>query len=247
MAEVIVALDTRTADEALGLVDELGSPAKYFKVGLELFTRGGPAVVHALRERGKRVFLDLKLHDIPNTVAGAVKAASALEVDLLTLHVSGGRAMMEAAREAAEAVPGTPPRLLGVTVLTSLDRGQLARIWGRSTDDADGGVEEDVVRLAELARGSGLDGVVASPQEARALRRAFPQPFLLVTPGIRPAGRAPDDQRRTATPGEAVEAGADFLVVGRAVTGTRDPAPSFQAILSQVRRAHSTSPEAGVP
>ncbi|MDH5589095.1 MAG: orotidine-5'-phosphate decarboxylase, partial [Gemmatimonadota bacterium] len=196
-------------------------------VGLELYTRAGPAVVEELRARGKKVFLDLKLHDIPNTVAGAVHAASELGVDLLTVHGVGGGAMMEAARRAA----GGGMRLLAVTVLTSHSPDDLRVVWGREVRSA----QDEVSRLAELAFASGMDGVVASPLEVAGIRREFGADFLLVTPGIRPEGTDQGDQKRVATPRAAVEAGSDYLVVGRAVTRAADPRRALEEVLAEVR------------
>ena len=229
MAGVIVALDHASQEEALALVDRLGGAGTFYKVGLELYTRAGPTVVHALRERGKRVFLDLKLHDIPNTVAGAVRAASALDVELLTVHVSGGASMLEAARDAADG----GVRLLGVTVLTSLTATDVESVWGREIDS----IRDEVGRLAELAHACGIDGVVASALEAGWIRRALGPERLIVTPGIRPAGADQGDQTRVATPASAVEAGADYLVVGRPVTQAADPAQALDALLAEVAQA----------
>jgi orotidine-5'-phosphate decarboxylase len=229
MAGIIIALDRASQQDALTLVDRLGSAGTFYKVGLELYTRSGPAVVAALRERGKRVFLDLKLHDIPNTVAGAVRAASSLDVELLTVHASGGASMLEAARDAASG----GVRLLGVTVLTSLSAAELEGAWGREINS----IRDEVGRLAELAHRCGIDGVVASALEAGWIRRALGPEGLIVTPGIRPAGGDQGDQKRVATPANAVEAGADYLVVGRPVTQADDPAKALEALLAEVARA----------
>ena len=229
MAEIIIPLDRPSAAEATALVDRLGPGADFYKVGLELYTVAGPAVVHELRRRGKRVFLDLKLHDIPNTVAGAVRAAASLDVSLLTLHTTGGVGMMEAAREAAAG----RVRLLGVTVLTSFGAAELEGVWGREIAS----LQREVGRLAALAREAGLDGVVASPLEARWVRKSLEPPFLIVTPGIRPVGAAKGDQRRVATPADAVAAGADYLVVGRPVTQARDPVAALDALRAEVAAA----------
>jgi len=229
MAGIIVALDHGSQEEALALVDRLGGSGTFYKVGLELYTRAGPSVVEALRMRGKRVFLDLKLHDIPNTVAGAVRAASALDVELLTVHVSGGTSMLEAAREAS--MGGV--RLLGVTVLTSLAATEVEAVWGREINS----IRDEVARLAELAHQCGIDGVVASALEAGWIRRTLGPERLIVTPGIRPAGADQGDQKRVATPASAVEAGADYLVVGRPVTKAADPALVLDALLAEVAQA----------
>lgn len=233
MARLIVALDLPAADRALALVDRIGEEGDFYKVGLELYTRAGPDVVRELKRRGRRVFLDLKLHDIPNTVARAVEAASALEVDLLTVHASGGPVMLEAARDAA----ADEVRLLGVTVLTSLTPDDMSRVWGREIRS----VREEVGRLAELATECGLHGVVASSLEASWLRSHVGEDFLIVTPGIRPAGADRGDQKRVGTPADAVRAGADYLVVGRAVTDADDPASAFADLLREVREAEGAT------
>ncbi len=222
MSGIILALDYPSGDQALEFVDLMAGRVGFYKVGLELFSREGPAVVERLRERDRQVFLDLKLHDIPRTVAGAVTVARELGVRFLTLHTAGGPHMMEAAATSAEG----RIQLLGVTMLTSL---------GASAIPAGpGGVrmslEDHVLRLADGARTAGLDGVVASPLEAAALRRRFGDEFLLVTPGIRLPCQERHDQRRVATPRSAREAGADYLVIGRAVTGAPDPCRALDAI-----------------
>ena len=222
MSGIILALDYPSGDQALEFVDLMAGRVGFYKVGLELFSREGPAVVERLRERDRQVFLDLKLHDIPRTVAGAVTVARELGVRFLTLHTAGGPHMMEAAATSAEG----RIQLLGVTMLTSL---------GASAIPAGpGGVrmslEDHVLGLADRARTAGLDGVVASPLEAAALRRRFGDEFLLVTPGIRLPRQERHDQRRVATPRSAREAGADYLVIGRAVTGAPDPCRALDAI-----------------
>ena len=233
MPELIVALDFASQARALAMVDRLGEAADFYKVGLELYTRSGPGVVRELSRRKKRVFLDLKLHDIPNTVTGAVRAATDLGVELLTIHVAGGCRMMEVAAEAAE----DQVALLGVTLLTSLSPSDVEDIWGRPISY----LREQVVRLATLSHESGLDGVVASPQEAQALRRRLGKEFLVVTPGIRLPGVDVNDQARVATPGQAARAGASHLVLGRAVTAAADPA----AALEEVRRSLEPSGKPG--
>ena len=230
--EVAIALDVASLDKALRLVDVLGPRATLFKVGLELFARAGPGAVEALRRRGKRVFLDLKLHDIPNTVGRAVTAVAEAGADLLTVHAAGGGRMMEAAAEAA-ATAGGDLRLVGVTVLTSLSAGDLAHVLGREVP----GVEDEVLRLAELAVSSGLDGVVASALEVAAIRRAIGPEPLVVTPGIRLPGGAHHDQERVSGPAEAVRKGADCLVVGRAVTAAPEPRVALEAILGEITSA----------
>lgn len=215
LAEFVVALDVPSRAGALELVDRLGDAADFYKVGLELFGRAGPPVVGDLRQRGKRVFLDLKLHDIPNTVRGAVEAAVGDGVEMLTVHAAGGPSMLEAAAEAA----GGGARLLGVTVLTSFSASDVEAVWGRDILS----VRDEVVRLAALVRDAGLDGVVASALEVEVVKRQFGREFLVATPGIRLSGDPSDDQARVATPAEAVRAGADYLVVGRSVTAAADP------------------------
>jgi len=229
VSELIVALDLPTQREALALVDRLDETVDFYKVGLELYTREGPGVVRALHGRGKRVFLDLKLHDIPNTVARAVEAAASLEVELLTLHAAGGRSMMAAAASAT----GEHLSLLAVTVLTSLPAGEAEEVWGRSVED----VESDVLRLARLAREVGVHGVVASAREAAALRGALDTDALIVTPGIRLPGDDVGDQVRVATPASAVADGATHLVVGRPIRAAADPVAAAERFRSEIARA----------
>lgn len=229
MSRVIIPLDVSSEYEAFDLVDRLGERADFYKVGLEFFTSCGPEVIRRLERMGKRVFLDLKLHDIPNTVAGAVAGASELGVQLLTVHAAGGRAMLEVAREAA----GGGLRLLAVTVLTSLEAADLCGVWGREVSS----VRDEVSRLTSIARGAGVDGVVAAASDAARIRAEAGGDFLIVVPGIRPRGSDRDDQRRVATPAEAVCAGAEYLVVGRAVTRAPDPAAALAAVLTEVEEA----------
>ncbi len=227
MAELIVALDLPSSDEALGLVDRLGDAVGWYKVGSPLFTRGGPDLLVHLRDRGKRVFLDLKFHDIPSTVARAVEAAAAHRVDLLTVHASGGTEMMAAAREAA----GTDgPRLLGVTILTSFTAASVEEVWDKQLLS----LRDEVSRLAGLTAGAGLDGIVCSPLEAEAMKRRHGSAFLVVTPGIRPTDSGLGDQARTATPAAAARAGADFLVVGRPIFQAADPLAVVAAIQAEL-------------
>jgi orotidine-5'-phosphate decarboxylase len=221
-----VALDYPDAFQAMKLVDSLGQTCQWFKVGMELYYAAGNDIIRQLRDRGFDVFLDLKLHDIPNTVAGAVRSVTQTGAALLTIHASGGSAMMTAAAEAAKA-PGSP-RLLAVTVLTSMDANELAGI-GVSNSPA-----EQVLRLARLAQASGIDGMVCSPEEVAALRRETGPSTLLVVPGIRPAGTAQDDQKRIATPAQAIAEGASMLVVGRPITRATDPAEAARAILREM-------------
>ncbi len=220
---IIVALDVPEAKEALELAARLDPKLCRVKVGKELFVAAGPAVVERLNARGFDVFLDLKFHDIPNTVAGACRAAARLGVWMLNVHASGGTAMMAAAREAINAV-ARPPLLIGVTILTSLDDGDLAAIG------FEGGVDGSVERLARLARASGLDGVVCSAREAPRIRHAAGHDFTLVTPGIRLEAGARDDQARVVTPREALRLGASYLVIGRPITQSKDPAATLEAI-----------------
>ena len=227
---LIVALDFPDAAAALACVDQLADSVSWFKVGLELYLASGDSVVRELKRRGHSVFLDLKLHDIPNTAAAAVRSLARLEPDLLTLHAAGGRAMLSAAAEAARSLPH-PPRLLAVTVLTSLDTTALAET-GVSAAPV-----EQVLRLARLAADCGIDGMVCSPAEAAALHSALPK-ALLVTPGIRPAGADAGDQKRIATPQFALAAGAGMLVVGRPITAAADPKAAAQAILSDLAKTN---------
>tara|TARA_B100000405_G_scaffold57709_1_gene39152 strand:+ start:5127 stop:5816 length:690 start_codon:yes stop_codon:yes gene_type:complete len=226
---VIIPLDVSSVSGALALVDQLGDEADFYKIGFELYTRGGLEVVRELVSRDKRVFLDIKLHDIPNTVARAVEAASDLGVDLLTLHASGGQRMMEAAAEARSG----HLKLLGVTVLTSMTTDEMASVWGRKISL----VRDEVFRLANLGKEAGLDGIVSSALEASWIRQKLGPSFLIVTPGIRPAGSNSDDQNRVATPKEAVRSGADFLVIGRPITQADDPSSAFAAVLKEVEEA----------
>jgi orotidine-5'-phosphate decarboxylase len=227
---LIIALDVSTAAQAQGLVQKIGEGAIFYKVGLQLFTAEGPGLVRDLVKSGKRVFLDLKFHDIPNTVAGAVRSASELGVTMLTVHAGGGSKMLAAAADAATQSP-TGPKILAVTMLTSLGPGDMAAL-GLSASMSD-----HVLNLARLAQNSKCHGVVASPQEATAIRKAVGMGMLIVTPGIRPSGYAVGDQARTATPAEALRAGATHLVVGRPVTAAADPAGAAQSILKQMRSA----------
>lgn len=230
MNPILVALDVDSAAQAMALADALRGAVGGYKIGKQLFTAAGPAMVHELTSRGDRVFLDLKYHDIPNTVAGAVQAAVATGAWMVNVHASGGSAMMRAAAEAATkaaAALGRPrPLVIGVTVLTSMTDAALAEVGVTRP------VIEQVVYLASLARQSGLDGVVASPQETAAIREACGPGFQIVTPGIRPLRHAPgqaaeqkgkDDQARTLTPAEAMKAGATYLVIGRPITAAPNP------------------------
>jgi orotidine-5'-phosphate decarboxylase len=230
MAEIIVALDLPSGSSALGLADRLGEAVGFYKIGSSLFTRAGPGIVRELRGRGKRVFLDLKYHDIPNSVARAVDSAAALGVEMLTLHASGGTAMMKAARDAAG---DDGPRLLGVTILTSFSATDVEEVWSKEVLS----VRDEVVRLAGLAADAGLHGVVTSPLEAETMKRRHGDEFLVVTPGIRPAGGGANDQSRTATPASAVTAGSDYLVVGRPIIEADDPVAMAHRILAEMQTA----------
>jgi orotidine-5'-phosphate decarboxylase len=231
--KLVVALDAPDLQEGRRLAAVLAGKVGAFKVGLELFTRCGPAAVEAASACGAAVFLDLKVHDIPRTAAAAVKSAAALSARFLTLHALGGPAMIAAAREAAEAFGEARPKLLAVTVLTSHGPDEMARIGLAGTPEA------NVLRLARLAVDAGADGVVASPREASSLRRELGATSLIVTPGIRPSGSAAGDQVRTATPAEAIRAGADLLVVGRPIVAAPDPAAAAEAILAEIAAALS--------
>ncbi|EED33757.1 orotidine 5'-phosphate decarboxylase [gamma proteobacterium NOR5-3] len=220
---VIVALDYAQMTQALALAAALDPKACRLKVGKELFTAAGPVLVERLQSMGFEVFLDLKFHDIPNTVAGALRSAAALGVWMVNVHVSGGRRMLEASVEALTGV-STPPLLIGVTVLTSMDTQDFGELGYQAS------LSEQVLRLASLARDCGLQGVVCSAQEASILRKQLGATFALVTPGIRPAGSTRDDQRRVLTPAEAITAGSSYLVVGRPITRAEDPGAALNAI-----------------
>jgi orotidine-5'-phosphate decarboxylase len=236
MNPLLIALDVDTTAQADQLASVLEGAVGGLKIGSQLFTSEGPSIVRALGARGHRVFLDLKFHDIPNTVAGAVRAATRLGVWMLTIHTSGGAAMMRAAVDAADAEARAAgvarPLIVGVTVLTSLDQAAIGEV----------GVERDLARqveaLAQLAKRSGIDGIVCSPQEAAQLRASCGPDFLLVTPGIRPAadsGTRTDDQARTLSAAEAIAAGANYLVVGRPVVKAADPRAAALALAGEIR------------
>jgi orotidine-5'-phosphate decarboxylase len=214
---LIVALDRPDLAAALADVDRIGPAVLWYKIGLQLFCAAGRPAIQALAERGKRIFLDLKLHDIPATVERAVRALEDLPVSLLTIHAAGGAAMLRAAAEAARE-RSAPPRLLGVTMLTSLDGSELPLLWNPATS-----LEEKVLGLAGVCAEAGIDGVVASPLEIGPLRRQHDPPFLIVTPGIRGPGDSTQDQKRTLPLAEAIARGADFIVVGRPILQSPDP------------------------
>lgn len=229
-AELIVALDTPSAQEAGLLLNKMPPAIGWYKIGLELFAAEGPAALALLRTRQKKIFLDLKLHDIPNTVSRAVLAAAGHNVSLLTVHAIGGKAMLKAAAEAAKNAGAGAPKILAVTVLTSHNQDDLAAIGVQRN------LSDQVLTLAELALKCGADGIVASVNEAPRLRKNFGNDFVLVVPGIRPAGSETGDQKRIATPAMAINAGADFLVVGRPITRADDPQAAAVAILEEMQK-----------
>jgi orotidine-5'-phosphate decarboxylase len=224
---LIVALDVPNRTAALELVERLDGSVRWLKVGLELYLAEGRGMVETLRDQGYEVFLDLKLHDIPNTVAGAVRSVAASGAGLLTLHASGGPAMLTAAVEAAASL-SIAPRLLAVTVLTSMDERQLIAVG------VEGSARRQVVRLGEMAMATGVSGLVCSSEEITQLRSSAARNALLVVPGIRPAGYGADDQSRIATAGDAIRFGADMLVVGRPITRAADPAAAAKAFLDEI-------------
>ena len=224
-----VALDFPSAAEAFDLVDRLDGACQWLKVGMELYYAAGNGLVEALRGRGYSVFLDLKLHDIPNTVTGAVRSVTSAGASLLTVHAGGGAAMMRAAAAAAN-VPGGP-RLLAVTVLTSMDAAELAEVGVAASPG------NQVLLLARLAKAAGIDGMVCSAGEVEALRKVMGPETMLVVPGIRPVGSEVGDQRRVATPEAAIARGASMLVVGRPITKAIDPGAAARAILEEIGRA----------
>ena len=232
--KLIIALDVETPAKALNLVKQLHGVAGMFKVGSQLFTAAGPAIVRDILAQDAKVFLDLKFHDIPHQVAGAARSAAELGVSLFTIHASGGSEMMQRAVDSVNEVAakrGTRSAVLAITVLTSIDATILSQIGVDSTPS------ESVVRLAKLAEASGIDGVVASPQEIETIRHTVSRPeFLVVTPGIRPAANEAGDQKRTATPAAAIAAGASYLVVGRPITGAPDPLQAAHEIVAEIER-----------
>jgi orotidine-5'-phosphate decarboxylase len=229
---LIVALDVGTEAKALELVDKLKGAVDIFKVGSELFTSCGPRIIDTINKKGCKVFLDLKFHDIPNTAARAAGAATELGVFMMNLHSLGGYEMM---REAAKAVEDeaedlkiAKPKLLAVTILTSMDENGLKKIGINDN------MKSQVLKLAKLARDAGLDGVVASPQEVRFIREELGKNFLIVTPGVRPSWASSNDQKRVLTPKEAIENGADYIVIGRPITEAKDPEEATRRILKEI-------------
>ncbi|MBI5687488.1 MAG: orotidine-5'-phosphate decarboxylase [Verrucomicrobia bacterium] len=216
--ELIVAVDVPDLAQASRVLDRLADSVRWFKVGLQLFTAAGPAVLREIRSRGGKVFLDLKFHDIPNTVAGAAESAAALGVEMFNVHASGGEAMMRAAMEGGAKAPGARPLVIAVTILTSQPA-----------------TEADVLKLARSAKTSGLDGVVCSAREAVALKRELGADFKLVCPGIRPAWSEKGDQNRIVTPCDAVKAGADYIVVGRPILAAPNPAEAAKRVIEEMK------------
>ena len=232
---LIVALDFPTFVEAERVVKELGETVTYYKVGMELFYAAGPAVIKLLKEKQKHVFLDLKLQDIPNTVAKSLVVLTNLGVDIMNVHAVGGRKMLEEAAKAVHAAAASSgrsaPKLIAVTVLTSMDEKQWSELNYTKP------IGEEVIELAKLAQAAGLDGVVASPREAAGIRKACGKDFLIVTPGVRPAGAAANDQSRIATPSGALQNGATHLVVGRPITQAENKLAAVQSILKEMEGA----------
>jgi len=228
---LIVALDEPDAVGARGMISSLGDSVSTYKIGKQLFTAEGPQFVRELLDSGRRVFLDLKFHDIPNTVASAVRSAAALGVGMLTVHASGGSKMLKAAAEAAATFPN-PPLILAVTVLTSMTNEDLAEVG------VTGRVVDQVLRLAALAREAGCGGIVASAHEAAQIRAKLGTGFAIVTPGVRPAGTDTADQARVVTPAQAIAAGATHIVVGRPITQANDPRSAAEAILHDLAGGH---------
>ncbi len=227
--KIIIALDVNTIKETGRLLDMLSPHVKIFKVGMELFYSCGPKAIELIKKYDKEVFLDLKFHDIPNTVRNSAKAVTRLGVAMFNVHAQGGRGMMKAALEGAEEegerLGIDRPRILGVTILTSIDKRALQQIG------IDKSPEKAVLDLAKLAKDSGLDGAVASPQETTKIRKEIGRDFLIVTPGVRPEGTEKQDQKRTTTPKEALEAGADYIVIGRPITKAKDPIKALDKII----------------
>ncbi len=229
---LIIALDVDSGEKALGLVKKLKSDVKFFKVGLELFGSCGPRIVQDIKRSGCEVFLDLKFHDIPTTVAKAAVSVTGLGAYMFNVHALGGYDMMKRCGDAVKAEAArlkiTRPKVIAVTVLTSMDQASLGKVGVGCN------IQDEVVNLARLAKDAGLDGVVASPEEARMIRDDAGDDFIIVTPGVRPSWAATDDQKRIATPKDAVSGGADFIVVGRPITAANDPAEAARKILREI-------------
>ena len=223
--QIIVALDFPTEREALNLVDQLGEAVCFYKIGLQLFTKCGPPVVERIKAAGAKVFLDLKVHDIPNTVKHSVASACDLGADMMTIHLSGGAQMI---RAAAAGFGGSPSLVLGVSVLTSSNRETLREVAVESE------VADQVLRLAKLGVENGLRGIVASPLEIAMLRQSLGEQLTLVVPGVRPTWAAANDQQRTMTPGDAIRAGADYLVIGRPITAHANPLEAAKKIIDEI-------------
>ncbi|WP_301860027.1 orotidine-5'-phosphate decarboxylase [uncultured Megasphaera sp.] len=232
-SRIITALDVHSLADMKKLVETLGDSISFYKVGMELFYSAGPDAVRYLKDQGKQVFLDLKLHDIPNTVGQSIRALTRLGADFMTIHGTGGRAMMmaaaEAVRDEAAKLGISRPRLLAVTVLTSIDEEAWKEIGGAYS------IAESVQNLAKLAKESGIDGTVSSPYEAKAVRKLNGPDFLIVTPGIRPSFAAANDQKRFTTPAEALRDGASHLVIGRPITKAEDPREAAEKILAEIQ------------
>ena len=229
MADIIVALDVDSRQEAVEKVKAIGDSVGFYKIGLELFTAEGPDVVKAVKDLGKRIFLDLKFHDIPRTVERAVKSGAKLGVDLMTIHSVGGKAMIKAAADAAAEFGANGPKILAVTVLTSLDQNDLADVGIVNRTPA-----EQVMAMAKFATDNGAHGLVCSPKEVGALSKALKAGTLFITPGVRPAGSAVGDQKRVATPAEAVRDGSTHLVIGRPILAAPDPVAAAKEILASL-------------
>lgn len=227
---LIVPLDVPSIEEGLIIVEELEGLVSFYKVGLELFTREGPKIVEILKEREKKIFLDLKLHDIPNTVSGAVNAAIEMGVDILTLHTLGGFEMMEAAQKAVWNKSLEKPILLGVTILTSLDEAFLEDVLGIEKT-----LNDEVLDLASIAKSAGLGGVVASAEEVTLIKERCGKDFIVATPGIRPKGAMKDDQKRFATPFDAIVNGSDYLVVGRPIVKSENIRKASEGIIQEIK------------
>ena len=230
---VIIALDVPTFDQATVLIDKLGDRAKSLKVGSQLFTSVGPDIIREIKRRGKKLFLDLKFHDIPNTVARASEVAAELGVDIFNVHVSGGLEMMRDAAQATKAKASElgieKPIVLGVTVLTSIDETMFQSVLGSGNS-----LKDQIVHMAKLAQSAGLDGVVVSPQEIRLIREACGEDFVVLTPGVRPEWASSDDQKRTMTPVEAFKAGATYVVIGRPIYRAPEPVDALERILRRL-------------